>query len=399
MMLLSNLPILPFFRDFIGFYFTHVQSLKIMLNYFKFTTKTGQNMNNSTHVAKLALSAIMVSAVMLSGCSTIKGMVKKDKEVIQSAENSESGYYQTAQNALDRARYNEAISALSSIRTFYPTGQYAEQALLDLIYAQYQANDFESVTKSTAEFIRSYPTSRHVDYALYVQGVTNMGGAPKASRLFNLDQSQRDVSYLRLAFQDFQNLITYYPNSAYAPDAAQRMLAIYNDFAEHELVAARWYIKRDAYVAAANRAKWVFQYLPQSAGVPEAIAILAHSNDKLGLTDTANQYKTLLQINYPEYLSANGDVKIGDNKSFTKKALSSITFGKFGRAKDAGLYTPTDYHGATYTQTITDARGLVLPQATNDATAPKSTETRGTRRIGLGLPADEAEAGHTNEVH
>lgn len=347
--------------------------------------------------AKLTLSAFMISTMLLSGCSTIKSMVKKDDDVIQSAENSEVGYYQDAQNALDKERYNEAITALSNVRTFYPTGRYAEQALLDLIYAQYRANDFESVTKSTAEFIRSYPTSPNVDYALYVQGVTNMGGAPKASRLFNLDQSQRDVSYLRLAFQDFQNLINHYPNSKYAPDAAQRMIAIYNDFAEHELVAARWYVKRDAYVAAANRAKWVFQYFPQSQGVPEAIAILAHSNEKLGLSDTANQYKTLLQINYPQYLGANGQVNIGDNRSITKKALSSISFGRFGRAKDDTSYQAGHYDGATRTQVITTAQNLALPQAvTNDPTPPKPAETRATRHIGLGLPADEIEAGNTN---
>ncbi len=346
---------------------------------------------------KLALSAVMTSAVLLSGCSTIKGMVKKDDDVIQSAQNSEVGYYQDAQNALDKERYNEAINALSNIRTFYPTGQYAEQALLDLIYAQYRANDFESVTKSTAEFIRSYPTSPHIDYALYVQGVTNMGGAPKASRLFNLNQSQRDVSYLRLAFQDFQNLVNHYPSSDYAPDAAQRMMAIYNDFAEHELVAARWYVKRDAYVAAANRAKWVFQYFPQSQGMPEAIAILAHSNEKLGLTDTANQYKTLLQINYPEYLGASGQVNIGDNRSITKKALSSISFGRFGRVKDNNAPTASQYGGATRTQVITTAQSLALPRpTTSDVSIPQASDERRTRHIGLGLPADEAEAGNTN---
>ncbi|WP_164172240.1 outer membrane protein assembly factor BamD, partial [Streptococcus pneumoniae] len=74
--------------------------------------------------------------------------------------------------------------------------------------------------------------------------------------------------------------LKHYPDSPYVTDAAQRMIAIYNDFAEHELVAARWYVKRDAMVAAANRAKWVFQYYPQSTGVPEAIAILAHTNQK-----------------------------------------------------------------------------------------------------------------------
>lgn len=320
----------------------------------------------NTNFTKLALSLLAVAALTLSGCASIKGLVKKDKEVVAAAEKSEADYYQDAQNAFAKERYREAIIALNNVRTFYPTGATAEQALLDLIYAEYQANDFEAVVKSTKEFIRLYPNSANMDYVLYVQGVTHMGGSPKLSRIFNLDQSQRDVTYLRLAFNDFQTLISRYPNSLYAPDTAQRMTAIYNDFAENELVAARWYIKRDAYVAAANRAKWVFQYYPQSQAVPEAIAILAYSNDKLGLNETASQYKTLLKLNYPSYLNADGSVKLNIGAtSLGKQALASLSLGKFGRAKDAHVNdVPISHDEATTPQIIKQATSLTLPTET-----------------------------------
>lgn len=342
-------------------------------------------MNTPTKL--LFLSFISIS-MGLTGCASIKGAIKKDKEVITTAEKSEQDYYQSAQNALSKERYREAIIALTNVRTFYPTGKYAQQALLDLIYAQYQAKDYESVTASTAEFMRSYPTSPHADYALYVQGVTNMDGSPKSGRLIRLNQAERDTSYLRLAFSDFSNLVNQYPNSAYVPDAVQRMTALYNNFAYHELEAARWYIKRDAYVAAANRAKWVFQYFPQSDQVPEAIAILAYSNAKLGLTDTANQYKTLLQINYPQYLNADGTVKINSNfrLSYGKKALSALTFGKFGRATDTQSYQG-NYDGQTRTQLITTANAMQLPESEIPTERPQPTQKP--RTIGLGLP-DEA---------
>lgn len=349
----------------------------------------------TNHFLNISLATLMVGTITLTGCSTLKGVIKKDDDIVASAEKGEAAYYQDAQNALEKARYREAIAALNNIRTFYPAGQYAQQALLDLIYAHYQAKDFEAVTTSTADFLRSYPTSKHLDYALYVQGVTNMGGAPQASRLFGLNQSQRDVSYLRLAFADFNMLVTNFPNSIYAADAAQRMTAIYNDFAEHELVAARWYIKRKAYVAAANRAKWVFQYYPQSAGTPEAIAILAYSNEKLGLSDTANQYKTLLQINYPQYLNAQGQVRLDHQKarSVGAKALSAISFGKLGRATDTTHYT-SNFEGATYTQAIKNAAELQLPPSSAPVASPSNTKPR----IGLGLPPSEAQAGHINDT-
>lgn len=65
------------------------------------------------------------------------------------------------------------------------------------------------------------------------------------------------MGYSRIAFNNFQQLISRYPNSAYAPDAALRMRYIYNQLAENEMQAARWYVKRKFHVAAANRAKWV----------------------------------------------------------------------------------------------------------------------------------------------
>lgn len=340
------------------------------------------------NIAKLFALSLISASVAMTGCATIKGAVKKDKDVIATAEKSEQDYYQSAQNALAKERYREAIIALTNVRTFYPTGKYAQQALLDLIYAQYQAKDYESVTASTAEFMRSYPTSPHIDYALYVQGVTNMDGSPKSGRLIRLNQAERDTSYLRLAFNDFNTLVNQRPDSVYVPDAVQRMTALYNHFAYHELEASRWYLKRDAYVAAANRAKWVFQYFPQSNQVPEAIAILAYSNQKLGLTDTANQYKTLLQINYPHYLASDGSVKIGTNVglSYGKKALSALTFGKFGRASDTQSYQGS-YEGQTRTQLINQANTLQLPPADTSTERPAPTQKQ--RTIGLGLPAEE----------
>ncbi|MDO5651904.1 MAG: outer membrane protein assembly factor BamD [Moraxella sp.] len=355
---------------------------------------------NSFSLTRLAICAVIGIGLTTTGCSTLNVFKKKD-EVIARAEKSEEAYYQEAQEAIAKERYTSASLALNNLRTFYPTGKYAQQALLDLIYVYYSAKDFESVTQTTGQFIQSYPTSPYVDYAIYAQGVTHMDGSPKASKLFRLDQSQRDTAYLRLAFADFQQLVSRYPNSSYTPDAALRMTHIYNQFAEHELTAARWYIERDAYVAAAERARWVFQYYPQSTAVPEAIAILAYANDKLGLASNANQYKTLLQINYPQYLNDKGQVRIDNQKSrgLWQRTLNAASFGRLGRTDDTAS-TAANYDGATRTQVIQGAAQLQLPEADNDSnTIGNLTQNRRNVRIGLGLSDTEATAGNLNSVN
>lgn len=298
---------------------------------------------------------------VLGGCSTLKA--KKD-DVVLTASQSEQGYYNEAMQAIDKGRYTQAALALNNVRIFYPAGKYAKQALLDLIYVYHQAKDFEAVTTTTAQFLQAYPNSPYTDYVLYAQGVTHMQGSPKAGRLFKLNQSERDTAYLRLAFADFQNLLNRYPNSPYAHDTALRMTHIYNQFAHHELQAAYWYVKRDAHVAAVNRANWVFQYYPQSTAIPEAIAILAHSNEKLGLAKPAQDYKTLLQINYPKYLSQDGKVRL-PNAEVTawQKTLSAVSFGTLGKVGKIGTDGASTYDGATRTQTIRHATNLSLPTA------------------------------------
>ena len=348
---------------------------------------------------KLSSITLLALSVNLVGCQTFKNLTGgKDVDAVETAEKSEQAYYNDAITQIDKGRYTQAIEDLTNLRTFYPTGQYAEQALLDMMYAQYESGKYEMAAASAEQFIRLYPSNPQVSYAYYVRGVANMQGSSEGLKLFKLNQAERDTAYFRLAFANFQELINKYPNSPYTPDAAQRMTFIYNQFAESEMSAARWYIEREAYVAAANRAKWVFQYYPLSESIPEAIAVLAYSYDKLGMTDLANEYKTLLQINYPTWLTRDGRVKLSTKRD--RSWFNKLTFGQLGRSgmKDTSVATG-EYNGATKTQIVRNAQQLRLPanNTANTNTAPSSASTssaptrnRGVN-IGLGLPEAETE--------
>ncbi|MGP5406318.1 outer membrane protein assembly factor BamD [Psychrobacter celer] len=348
---------------------------------------------------KLSSITLLALSVNLVGCQTFKNLTGgKDVDAVETAEKSEQAYYNDAITQIDKGRYTQAIEDLTNLRTFYPTGQYAEQALLDMMYAQYESGKYEMAAASAEQFIRLYPSNPQVSYAYYVRGVANMQGSSEGLKLFKLNQAERDTAYFRLAFANFQELINKYPNSPYTPDAAQRMTFIYNQFAESEMSAARWYIEREAYVAAANRAKWVFQYYPLSESIPEAIAVLAYSYDKLGMTDLASEYKTLLQINYPTWLTRDGRVKLSTKRD--RSWFNKFTFGQLGRSgmKDTSVATG-EYNGATKTQIVRNAQQLRLPanNTANTNTAPSSTSTSSapTRNrginIGLGLPEAETE--------
>lgn len=350
---------------------------------------------NSSRKTKFTLALLAAGMLSLSGCQTLKNITDKDSDAVASAEKSDAEYYKEAVESIEKGRYIYASEQLSELRTFYPTGPYAEQALLDLMYTQFKSDEYGLAVTSAEQFIKLYPRNPQVDYAYYVRGVANMQtGTSSLLNAVKLQQAHRDTSYYRLAFSNFQELLTKFPNSSYAPDAAQRMVYIYNQFAESELTAARWYIKREAHVAAANRARWVFQYYPQSQQIPEAIAILAYSNEQLGLNDLAQQYKTLLQINYPEWLTRDGKVRITNNRAGS--LLNRITYGKLGRSDkrpSSEAAQASEYTGATKQQVIHKAAQLELP-SDNAAQSNQNLPTINTGRrgvnLGLGLPEDTA---------
>lgn len=345
---------------------------------------------------KLSSITLLALSVNLVGCQTFKNLTGgKDMDAVATAEKSEQGYYNDAIAQIDKGRYTQAIEDLNNLRTFYPTGQYAEQALLDVMYAQYESGKFEAAAASAEQFINLYPSNPQVSYAYYVRGVANMQGSSEGLKLFKLNQAERDTAYLRIAFANFQELINKYPNSPYAPDAAQRMTFIYNQFAESEMSAANWYVEREAYVAAVNRAKWVFQYYPLSESVPDALAVLAYSHEKLGLNDLANEYKTLLQINYPNMLSADGRVKLNTKRERT--LFNKLTFGQLNRFNKDTSVASGNYNGATKTQVIRNANQLRLPSdnaAAANANAPLNMSPKRANsgiNVGLGLPEASTE--------
>lgn len=366
------------------------------------------------------LALVLACSVVTTGCQTVKGVFgtgKKDDIPATQARTTQQGYYSEAQNYLAKGSYARAIATLKDLRTFYPAGEYAEQALLDQMYAEFQHGDYLDAVASAERFIQSYPSNPQIAYAYYVRGVANMQVANDGfSKYTNLNPAHQDIGYYRVAFANLQELIARYPNSQYAPDAALRLRYLYNLFAEHEMNAARWYIKRQAYVASANRAKWVFQYYPQSEAIPEAIATLAYSYQQLGMTDTARQYQQLLAINYPQLLDRNGNVRLEEARTGSNW-LNKATLGLLGQSatnRDLSTVQPVTT-GATKTQVIQpslqqqaaiqQAAGLRLADTTNTVpnvptTAPRAnvptapeadpaaTNPLDNINFGLGLPPD-----------
>ncbi len=111
--------------------------------------------------------------------------------------------------------------------------------------------------------------------------------------------AERDLQAARESFDTFKQLITRFPESKYAPDAEARMTYLVASMARGEMLIARYYFQRGAYVAAANRAQEVVRKYDRAPAVEDALAILVHSYDKLGMTELRDDARRVLDRNFP----------------------------------------------------------------------------------------------------
>jgi outer membrane protein assembly factor BamD len=134
-----------------------------------------------------------------------------------------------------------------------------------------------------------------------MRGLTNMEmDGNLFQELVGIDRSDRDPSNSRQAFNDFRRLIEKFPNSKYAADAQKRMLHIKSRLAKYEISIARYYMRRDAFVAAANRGRYVIEHYPDTRHVQEALEIMVECYDQLQLDELKNNTMKTLKLNYPE---------------------------------------------------------------------------------------------------
>ena len=213
--------------------------------------------------------------------------------------------YSEAKGALDSGYYSKAVEYYEFLETRFPFGVYGQQSLLDLAYAYYKTEEFESAMSACDRFIRLYPQNIHVDYAYYLKGLVNFNrGKGLTERFLPIDSSQRDQGAAMTAFHAFSELIERYPQSGYAEDAKKRMVFLRNRLAKHEIHVANYYMKRGAFVAAANRAKHVVETYPRTPSVPDALILMAKAYKILDMQELSDDAVRVLELNYPNHPGA-----------------------------------------------------------------------------------------------
>lgn len=209
--------------------------------------------------------------------------------------------YAEAKEALDGGQYDLAIKRYETLEARFPYGRYSQQGQLEVAYAYYKQNEQASAVAAAERFMKLHPNHPNVDYAYYLKGLAyfneDLGLLGKMSRQ---DRTERDPKSARESFDAFKDLAQRFPDSKYTPDALARMKYLVNALASHEVHVARYYVKRGAYVAAANRAQYALKNYPEAPAREEALFILIRAYDALGMAELRDDAERILRKNFPD---------------------------------------------------------------------------------------------------
>lgn len=252
--------------------------------------------------AFLRLSGLLLVTVLAApGCTTVKNLFGGDDEEAQENVPVEA-LYERAHASMRGGNWASAEQRFERLIAQYPYGAYTEQALMETAYAQHKAGKHESAISTIDRFLRTYPTHRNVPYMYYLRGLVNSGrDTVFLQRVWRLDPSRRDLAAPHQAYNDFSIVIERYPNSRYAADARARMAALRDLFARHEIETSLYYLRRGAWVAAANRAEFMLETYPQSKYQHDAVAVIAEAHTRLGNEALAADARRVLELNAPQH--------------------------------------------------------------------------------------------------
>lgn len=237
-------------------------------------------------------SFIAMLIVFLSGCSLFQD--EEDKTISWSA----NKLYTEASTSLAEGDYETAIKYYELLQARYPFGPQSKQAQLDVGYAYYKHDEPESALAAMDRFIKLNPDSKFLPYAYYLKGIVNFNrNMGFIQRFVPTDTSQRDPQSSIDSFSDFDTLIRRFPDSQYADDARKRLLYLRNNIARHEIHVAKYYMKRGAYIAAANRGQYVIKHYQKSPSVKDALIITIEAYKKLNMPELADDYERILAFN------------------------------------------------------------------------------------------------------
>ncbi len=236
---------------------------------------------------------IILTALLIAACGPVE-------EVDPTADWTVERFYTEARQELAKKNYLTAIEYYETLESRFPFGKYATQAQIDVAYAYYKFNEPDSAITALDRFIKLHPRHSSVDYAYYLKGVVNFQrGGTILDILVERDLSAFDKNLLLTSYNDFKVLLQRFPGSRYATDAKKRMIFLRDELARADFRTASFYAEREAWVAVANRTRFILHNYQGSSVMLQTLRLQLEAYQKLGMDELARDTQRIIDLNFP----------------------------------------------------------------------------------------------------
>ena len=253
---------------------------------------------------------IFLTLFFFNSCSKEEKTISKIKETSQDLEMVSA--YKDADEALEEGDPYFAAKRFLEAELMFPQSEWASKSALMAAYSYYLQNYYAEALSNLERFLKTYPNDKNLVYVHYLIGMCYYE---------TIEDEKRDSGPLNQAKIKFKFIVDEYPNSDFAMDSRFKLGLIEDILAAKEMYLGRHYIKKEKWIAATNRFKYVINNFDQTIFIEEALHRLVEINYKIGLIDESQRYANLLGYNYlssewykKSYKVFNKDYEIGVDK-------------------------------------------------------------------------------------
>lgn len=198
-------------------------------------------------VLRLVTLALLATSQACSGKKAPEpeaAPVELQKSSIKAVDTPELTLFEQAKRHYTNGLYSSARENFEALRDTYSSGPYAEFARIKIPDAYFETGEYGTAASLYEEFIKAYPSSPSVPYAMLRTG-----------RSYHLSSRGvgRDIAPIEKAKEQYDLLIEKYPSSPYASAAKEFRKAALVVLADHEKFIANFYEKQERGKAAEAR--------------------------------------------------------------------------------------------------------------------------------------------------
>ena len=232
-------------------------------------------------------SFYFIILLFLFSCSKEEPQIKNIKKKSQELEMTV-----VYKEAFEKLKVNDTYNAAQKFleaELLFPQSEWAPKSAIMASYSYYLQNYYSEALSNLDRYLKTYPNDKRIPYAHYLIAICYYE---------MIEDEKRDMEPLIKAKKKFELILKEYPNTDFALDSKFKLDLIEDILASKEMYLARHYQKKNKWIAAVNRYKYVIDEYEQTIFVEEALHRLVEINYKMGLIEESKKYASVLGYNY-----------------------------------------------------------------------------------------------------